>query len=741
MQKMLLPHEVDGHEAPAEIGNEGGIGLSLVDLLRIVRVRRKIILGTALAVIALTIVTVLQLTPVYTATAVVMLDQRRNTVADTNAVLSDLGSDQATVQNQVQILTSLELAQRVTKKLHLETNPSFNPSLTIFGMVRKYVNPFNWFPGTAATVAASNGLDPITSRVVHQLSDNLVVSPIGLSTAISVAYKSPDAVQAALIANTFADAYVEDQLEAKFDATRKATQWLTGRIQELSQQAQTADAAVQRYKADHNINPTQMGSTIVEQQAAAISGQLVLAKADLAEKQARYNSLLDLQKSGHAADSASVLASPLISNLRAQESELNRQLADLGSRYLPSHPKILNLQAQRDNLESKIDQEVQRVVGAVHADVSAASAHVASLQGSLTTAEGQSAGQGVSSVQLTALQSTATATRSMYEAFLGRLNQAQGQEGIQAPDARTISNAETPSTPSFPKTFLFVALSVPAGLMLGFVLAFMAERLDSGFRTAAQVEALFGLPVIATVPELKAASGTAANAADTVIDNPMSSFSEAIRGLQLGLTLAHIDQQPKVVVVTSSVPGEGKTILAISLARVAARGGLKVVIVDGDLRRPNVLTAMGIAAPAAGLIEALTGKMPLDQCLVRDEKSGALILPCIKSPPNPADLLLSKAMQNLLASLRESFDLVVIDSAPVLPVHDAKILSRMCDALLFVTRWEKTPRDAAANAIRALADVHAPISGIALARADSERFQYYSYGYQSYHGYNKYYSG
>ena len=741
VQTNMSPSEASFPEQQSEtpIGEEGGF--NLLDFLRIVRVRRKIILGTAATVVALVTVIVMQLTPLYTATAVVMLDQRKNSVEDTAAVLSGLPSDQATIQNQVQILTSLELAGRVVDKLKLDQDPEFNPSIGGFGAFLKYLNPLGWLSASPKLQAEAQGVDFERSAVVHRFLDRLSVNPIGLSTAMKVSFEAEDANKAANIANAIANAYVEDQLEAKFNATQKATQWLSGRIGELSRQAQMADAAVQQYKAEHNITVGASGVSVVDQQIADINRQLIVAKMDLAEKQASYGRLYSLSKAGLATNAPQVVASPLIGALRAQDTELTRQIADLSSKYGPRHPKMLDLQAQKENLDSKIAEEVQRVVESGKNEVQVAQSHVASLQQSLQQVETQGVGQNKAEVELTGLQSAATSTRSMYEAFLGRLNQTQGQEGIQTPDARIISNAEVPGSPSFPKKALAIGIAVPAGLILGLMLAFAAERLDSGFKTTSQLESLLGVPVLSTIPEVANLDKTSLTAAaDLIIDKPMSSFTEAVRGLQLGLMLSNVDKQPKVILVTSSVPGEGKTTLAVSLARMAARSGMKTIIVDGDLRRPNVAKAFGGEELQQGLIEVLTDKLPLDMCLGKDPRSEVVVLPCLQTPANPADALASQAMQQLVTNLRKVFDLVIIDSAPMLPVNDTKILSRLADTVLFVVRWEKTPRDAAFNALRSLADVHAPVAGVALARADNERFRYYSYGYQNYYSYSKYYN-
>ena len=748
VQKTFLQHELESSASLERSRPSAQLGL--MEMLRVLRIRRKVIIAVALTVVTLVTAGVMQLTPLYTATAVVMLDQRQNSAESADSALSELPSDQPTMQNQVQILMSLKLMDRVVDKLHLDRDPAFNPKPGLLSGISRQIKSFfaqaldrlPWVKDGRAgidgeTHTSRSNAEAIKSTIAHRLLSHLRVSPVGLSTTINVSYESPDPAQAALVANGVADAYVEDQLEAKFEANQKTTQWLSRRIQDLSKQAENADAEVQRYKAAHHINTPVNGMSVVDQQIRDVNSQLVIAKADLAEKQANYNSLTALQAAGKAANASQVLSSPLIATLRAQESDLNRQLADISSRYLPSHPKIQDLQAQKENLEGKINEEIQRIAESIRNAVGIATAHVGSLEQSLARLEGQGAGQDQSSVQLTALQSASTSTRSMYEAFLGRLSQTQDRNGIQAPDARVISNAEVPASPSFPKKGLSIALSIPAGLILGIMLAFLAERLDSGFRTVADVEAMVGFPVMATVPEVTAPNGSTSSAADIVIDKPMSSFAEAIRGLQLGLILSDVDRPAKVVLVTSSVPGEGKTTVAVSLARIAASSGLRTVLLDCDLRRASSGKALG-SQFSKSIVDVLTGAAPLEKCLVKDEKSGAFTLPSVNTPGNPGDLLSSQIMQKIVSRLREKFDFIVIDSPPVLPVNDAKILSRLADAVLFVVRWEKTPREAVLSSIRALTDVRANISGIALTRADNERFRHYSYGYQDYKEYSRY---
>lgn len=712
----------------------------LTDLLRMVQVRRQIIIGTALTVITLTAIYLFQITPLYTARSVVMLDQRANKVVDVSAVISGLPTDPTTIQNQVQILRSRSLAGRVAEKLGLDADTEFGGGQ--LGQPKHsflhWLNPLTYLTKQPAPLTEEQLRALRKNAEIDSVLGSEEVSEVGDSTAIAIDFSSAEPGKAATIANAIADAYVEDQLNAKFEATQKTSQWLADRLQQLSSQVQGAEAAVQQYKADNNINETATGTSVVEDQLGQINGQLVLARSDLAEQEAKYARVIELQRTGHADDVSQVVASPLIGQLRAQETDLLRQEAELNARYGPRHPKMLDLEAEKKNLLQKINDEVERVIETVASDVAVARAHVNSLQASLNQLEGETSAQNKASVKLKQLEANATSTRSLYEAFLSRFKEAQGQGGIETPDARVISRAETPGGPSYPNKQYTLGIAIPAGLFLGLLLALVAERLDSGFRTNVQLERLIGLPVLAALPEIAGAQQEH-KPADQVIEQPLGAFTEALRGLQIGLAHSNLDKKVKVILVTSSVPEEGKSTVSLSIARLAAKSGQKVAIVDADLRRPSVAKLLGIEHLEKGIVDVLAGDAALESCLTDDPKSPAKALLATKSAGNPPDMLGSAAMQKLVARLAEKFDLVVIDSAPLLPVHDARVLARLADAVLFVVRWEKTPRDAVAVAARTLAETQTHVAGIALTRADSSRYKYYAFGYQDYASYHKYY--
>jgi capsular exopolysaccharide synthesis family protein len=698
----------------------------IAGLLRILRERRSIILGTTGAMLGLAVLAVLLIAPTYSAKAVMMLDQRKNAVAEVNTVLSGLPTDSdSVVQNQVQVLTSQQLAGRIVDKLRLDTDPEFNTELA----------PGLWslFEVTSGGDGASYAqLRPSLAKgreaAINKLVKRLSVEQVGDSTTMTISVASVDAAKSARITNAYAEGYVEDQLNAKFEATKKAASWLSNRVREMAVQVQSDQMALQAYKAEHGIVDTVGGGSLVDQQTASVSVQLINAKADLAQKTALYNRTIELQRAGRAVEAAQVVASPLIAQLRAQEVELQRQEAQLSARYLPKHPKLVDIRSQMSDTKVKIAGEVARVIDSLANDVVVGRANVQSLQNSLDQLRSKSQIENSASVKLKALESAAMSSRSIYEGLLSRLKEVQGQEGIAAPDARIISRAMEPAAAS-PRPATVIGIAVPASLILGLLFAFLAEAIDPSLRTTEHVDKYVGLPVLTTIPEISAQSGRHC-VAESVVSDPSSSFSEAIRGLYLGLSLSNADGAPKVLLVTSSVPGEGKTVVAVSLARLAARNGRRVIIVDADFRRPAVARTMGVESSAGGIVDVLDGRLPLEQCVVQDVKSHSLVLPGSGGSVDPSDLLTSDALERLIAALRSKYDLIIIDSAPLLPVNDTLALAPLSDTALFVTHSGKTPRDAVVAALRSLKSKKVSVSGIALTRTKIDpRYGYHDYLY------------
>lgn len=701
-----------------------GATFQLADLLRVIRERQLPIRRVAIGVVALTAIVLMLLPTLYTASAVVVLDQRKNTVADASAVLSDLPTDTASLQNQIQILTSRDLAGNVVDKLELLNNPEFNARLgsgplAFLPGLHTLLNPAKWFQprppaGSAADLAAQR------AAAIEIFLRRLSVDTLGLSTSIAVRFTAENPHEAARIANAVVDAYIAEQLKIKSDAAKRATVWLTQRVNQLSGQVQAAESAVQQYKADRNLNQAADGTPLVDQQLAAMNTQLVQARTDLATKEATYNRIKALIASGRAADVSQVVASPLIVQLRTQEAEQMRQEADMATRYGSMHPKLIAAQSQRRDLESKLNEEVSRIAGSLENDVAVARAQVASLQSSLHLTEKDATVQSFAAVKLKALEADAASTRNMYESFVTRLRQTQDQEAIQMPDARVISPASVPIAPSSPHRMLVFAASIPAGLLLGLLVALLAERFGFAlpapravrmFRMAKSApRPVRHVPVFARIPE-----AASVRAADEMADWPSSAFALGIDRLMRTIVLPPRGVRPRVVAVTAPGAEESKTSIALGLARTAARAGWRVVLVDGDLARAPAARTMGYRAVPHGILAAIRGTAPLSRCFLRDPRSNVLMLSNSSPVANSFGVLASQAMADLFAHLRKSADLVIVDTTPLAARNETLALLRHADAVVLVADPRRTSEAEVLATGRMLSAMRAPPVNLVLA--------------------------
>ncbi|HVZ68314.1 MAG TPA: polysaccharide biosynthesis tyrosine autokinase [Rhizomicrobium sp.] len=636
----------------------------LSELVRVARERRSVILKVAAGAMTAVALALLLLPARYTASSVVMLETRKNNVTDLSSVLSQTPTDPASLQNQIQILRSRGLAEKVIGKLGLATDPEFEPSGGLFGVT---------------------DARRMRDATIDKFLDRLTVDAVGLSTSLNVSFASRDPEKAARIVDAIANAYVAEQVNAKFEATTKTTQWLMDRIQRLAAQVQASEEAVQRYKAEHNLNDT-AGDSIVDQQMGAISAQLVSARAELAQKQATYARVMQLVKAGRAADVSQVVASPLIAQLRAQESDLIQQEAELSTRYGPKHPKMIEIESQKRNLDAKIAQEVRRVVETAANDMAVSQAQVASLEGSLRGAEHESADDNLARVKLKSLEANAASTENMYQAFVARLRATQDSTADQMPDARVISRAAIPEYPDGPRKAFVIAASIPTGLLLGLLVALVMERMDAGGIARSS------FPVMARIPLSQR------RLADVVVDFPASSPARAINAL--AGALLPMGASGRAVLIAPIARGEHQTDLAIGLARAAAQNGRRVVLIDGNFRNPRLAHAIGVINQR-GLVAALTGRLRLSQCFFRDTRSGAFMLACSQGLHNPAQILGSPAMAQLVAHLRTACDLVMIDCGPIMESNDAAQLARLCDVALVVA--QDTPKNTLQQAVAELA--------------------------------------
>lgn len=720
-------------------------GVDLREVYGVFRRRIKVILGCVAVITALATLIVFQLTPRYTAESSVMLVTRKNQVIDVQSVLSGLSGDAIAIRSEVEILQSPALARKVADKLNLYDVPEFNAALAgPPGPMDYLLHPAAWAsmqlrslltPAAQKRADAQQSAPDVKVAVVRKLLSSIQILNDGRSFLLRIRAEAEDRNLAAKIANTYADTYLLDQLEAKFDAVRRASGWLNDHLGELRDKVRDSDRAVQLFKERHNLTEVR-GGTVTTQQLGELNSQLIIAAGERAQKEADLRQLQEQAKSGHV-DASSVLASPMIQRLRERQAELLQHQAELSARYKPSHPTMVNLRAEVDDVDRKIQEETEKTIRGLSGEVSAARAREAALRESLAGLQKGTAEQDKLQVQLRELTAEADANRALYDNFLQKFKQTSAQEDIQQADARMVTTATAPTVPSYPNRTMLVGFALVLSVFVGVVLAFLFEHVDNGFRTSDQMEKLVGLPTLGLVPTVLRKEIPQ----DLVVARPTVQYSEAIRSIRTALRYSDIDHPPKVILITSSLPGEGKTVFAASFARSVARSGARALLIDCDLRRPGVARLLKCKADP-GLLGLFAEDCNPADIICVDQGSGMHFIPSSAGTANPQDLLGSQHMRSFIDRMRSQYDLIVLDAPPVLAVSDPIILSHIVDTTLYLVRWEETPRQVVAGALKILRTNGGPVAGAVLSRVNARKHALYGYGDTGYYygRYGGYYS-
>jgi capsular exopolysaccharide synthesis family protein len=719
---------------PRPLGPESDVDEStLIDLRRIGRIlrRRALIIAIILVcALAIALVAYMLVQRRYVATAQVALERTAEKVIAEDQVTPTVDPDSAAVDTEVQALQSPALIGRVVDTLRLDRNPDFNGKMVL--------------PATANAKP-----DPLArARAIGNVFGNLTIKRDGLSYAISISFESTSPVLAAQVVNTLAQTYVSGQVDTKSGATKRASRFLEGRLQEMRGQVLTAEKAVADFRAANNLfavsNQSATSQSTSQEALSNLSTQLAQAQAESAAAQARLSTArAQLARGRSGEELGEALDSPVISALRGQRAEIGRDVASLEKRYGPLHPDLQRAQRAMANTDAQISAEVGRIVANTSIQANIASQRAASLQASINRAEGKLAADNNATVRLNELERNADSARTLYRSFLDRYRQTIAQEGLEQSDSYIVAAARVPGAPSSPNLLIFGAAALVGGIGLATLVVLLLQLLERGVETSDAIERKLGLPTLASIPDVGTLPeykkrGVPAPM-ELVLQRPQSLFAEAFRSLRTSISFALPHQKHRVVAIASSVPGEGKTTTAICLARSAAAAGVKTLLIDCDPRRRATSRQFG-GNVKMGLNELLRGSASLDQVLVQDQASGAWLLP---QRVDADDLTLTEGgrFATLLTQLRDRFDLILLDTAPLLAIDEARVVASMADGVVFLLRWRKTAAKAAEIALDRLTDVDANVIGVALtqvnvveqARAGFGDAGYYYKDVESYH--------
>lgn len=679
-----------------QIDLRGAFGLLRRKLWLIILVTLLALAGAGVALLALK--------PVYTATALVLVDPSKKNLLDPQAETSSSSSDSARVDSEVELVSSETTLLSVIKDLNLVEDSEFGVRLGLRDMLMAFFR--------IAEPTLPTGDDALRS-VLGRLKDAVSIERRGLTFLVAVDARSSSADKAALLANTLAQTYIRQQLQAKIDATLASRDVIQARILDASATVAQSEQAFDTF-VDANLDriSAETGRSdlaLLKQQIEALarSRSESTAVAELAEQSLARRDWTAV---------ADALKNDAVRNLDRQRTQLMANLAAAAE----GTPAAINLQAQLAGLESGIQTAADEAITALRQDLAASQARTVSLRVQLRTTILDSNLPADVLTSMYELQQSGEIARAQYQTLLTRQQDLDTQAYLQQPDSRVVSEATPPSNPSFPNPRLMLSLAAVAGLAVGIGLAFLIENFVGGFTTEGQLQSLLRLPVAAAVPRQKppktSSGGRSSTIADAPILAPLSQYSESVRRIRIGLDQAaqkalnaggHKTAGGRVVMVTSAAPNEGKTTLALSLARAYALSGRSTLLIDCDLRKPSVHRQLGLEA-SNGLLDFLNAgsAATLDAIVHVDAGSGAQVIVGSRRSDMATDQLIAgAAFGRLIDAARANFDVVILDTPPVGPVVDGLYLASLVDVIAFVVRWSSTPQQEVRAAVASLVAV------------------------------------
>ena len=710
---------------------------TLREYMRVLIKRKWMVLACILGIFGATLVASLRQTPVYEAIgriAVNKADSNVITFKDSIPVVDYM--DPSDLDTEVRILQSDLLALQVVRQLNLDKRPEFGGQ------------PDRPQPNLVADPLL--GDSSRTTALLGGFKGNLRVSSIPNTRIMEIHYRSTDAQLAASAVNTLVATYIEQNFKTKFESTMQASNWLSKQLVDLQMKVETSQEKLVRYQKEHEILGIDEKQNITTAKLDELNKELTSAESERMQRDAAYRQTQSTDPEAVAAaisadsvGNTTSVGSGLIDKLREQQANLKIQIADLSTQFGPAYPKVAQLNNQLKEIDRQFQSETRKAVDHLRGQYLAALQRENMLRDAFEKQKQQANKLNENAIEYSLLKRDVETNRTLYEGLLEKLKEAGVTAGLRSNNIKILDAARVPTAPvepNIPRNLLFALV---LGITSGVGLAFLLENMDNTVRTTEQAQLISALPSLGMIPlgskwpangshakQLTLASSKEAVEIVTQA-RPQSQMAESYRALRTSLLLSSLGAPPKVIMVTSARPQEGKTTTAINSAIVLAQKGVRVLLVDADLRRPSVHKTLGLG-PRSGLSNVLTGSATLQQAItVSPVLPNLFILPAGTPPPNPAELLASTNMKQVLDELREQFDHVVVDTPPTLSVTDAVVLSPRVDAIILVIRSGQTTKQALRRSRDILMQVNAHVTGVLLNAVDlSSPDYYYYYEYQ-----------
>ena len=697
------------------------------------------ILGFSFFITLLAAIFVAGLTPIYRASTSLLIKTSTDNTISIDSVLPLDTSRQDYFLTQFEILKSRAVSEQVIDRLDLASNKEFIPDdkVDVTAKLTKFIRSL--LPIGNDLSEEQNVFDARSEKVelINTFQQNLTISPIRNTQLVDISFDAKNPKLAALVANTVTDIYINQEVLGQFNSTKKAADWLEGRLDELRLNLENSINNLQAYRIKENLIDIESSGV----RSIASDELESLTESYLQAKQARFEAeTLYLFVSNAKGNDINYLMSlseisqhPLITNIKSIENLTQQKVSELSFRYGNKHPKLVAAKAQLAAIQSELQQQADKLVKGIAKELQAAKNNeqrfIKELEKEkLKYQEITSTEQGYLK-----LQREVDANQNLYNTFLTRYKETEITTGLEVQQARVIDKAEVPLLPVKPNKKLLVLVAFVASFGFAVVLAFVLDALNDRFRTTSEIESKLGVRLLGLLPLIKLKRKQSLSSY-IYFDNKHKGFSEAVRTLRTGFVLSHIDDQHKVVLVTSSIPGEGKTTTSVNIAFAMAQME-KTLLIEADMRRPSFTRVFDLAFSQAGLSNLISGTEKLDDVIVHDEKSGLDILSAGLIPPNPLELLSNAKFAAVMSILKDKYERIIIDSPPTLAVSDALILSKQSDSVIYVVRSESTKKAVVKKGLSRLIEIEAKIDGIVLNRVNIKKGGEDSY--DEYYGYDQ----
>lgn len=730
--------------------------INIDQLLAIARRQWVVVAAAVILMLAVGVAYLLTAVPLYTASTSVLIDRGNSEVVQQLSTIGGVLDDEASVLSQVELLKSDTIGLATVERLKLQDNAQFMSSGgSLVGTVTSSVKALLASIGLSSK-SSGEFIDPAEAKrrsALSRLQDNLAIQRVGRAYVLEIAVTSPSPSLAATIANAVAESYINDKLDAKYEATRRAGEWLQDRIEELRQQSLASDLAVQKFRAANGL-VTAGNGLVSDQQLTELNSALIVARADTARAQARYDRIQEILASGQTdAIVTDALDSSVINTLRQKYLEASKLESEITRRLGPDHVQAVRLRQEMSEYNRLMFDELKRIAESYQSELEVARSRERNITEGVLKATSVSVTASETQVQLRELERSSEAYKNLYQTFLQRYQEAVQQQSFPVTEARIISKAVGPTAPSSPRKPLVIAISVLFGLMIGAGIGAFREFRDRFFRTGDQIRDILGVEYLGATPAIVKKADTSVTApvdrevhfrnsvSNFAMNYPLSSFSETLRSCKIAIDL-NIAKASKIVGVVSTLPGEGKSTIALNLAQVLAKSG-RTLLIDTDLRNPGTTRAIGQHAQA-GLIQVLTEGLPYTSVLLHDSASGLDVLPVVvkRRITHSSELLASPQMHQLLSRVSAEYDYVVLDLPPLAPVVDARSIAGRIDGFIMVVEWGVVSRKVVQQTLAAEHQIAERTLGVVLNKVDVQKLKLYrEYGSSDYYSsrYSSYY--